>query len=149
MTVSNKRIVMSRFLIAKSKNDWVKYLVWISLGSVVTCGILSLRWEVTHDSAIILYCSRLVTLKHLVPYRDFFDMNQPLTYLLMAPPGLFGSHIDLAARVYDLALLALIGWISYLWLYKLAGKQASIIAVSMFALRYFSGTWAFSASFLK
>ncbi|MDD2598625.1 MAG: hypothetical protein PHO37_05300 [Kiritimatiellae bacterium] len=117
---------------------------WAVVLAVVLCGLLSLKWEVAHDSAIMLYCSRLVSVKQMVPYRDFFDMNQPLTYFLLAPPNLFGAFSNLLARVYDLSLLSLILFLSYLWLGKLMRPSAALIGLCMFALRYFSGTWAFA-----
>ena len=51
--------------------------------------ISSLQWRMVHDSPIMMYLTFLIDHEHYVPYRDFFDMNMPGTYLVNLLIALF------------------------------------------------------------
>lgn len=86
----------------------LSYAVFMWLGLVLLAfntlyGILfSLKWGVFHDAQIYYYTGRKV-LEGQAPYRDFFMMDMPATYLIYAlGQWLFGIS-DLSHRMFDLA----------------------------------------------
>lgn len=78
-------------------------------GFAVLTGVLavrSLHWPLVHDAPIMHYLAQRLA-EGAVPYRDFFDMNFPGTYLLhLAVVTTLGPG-DAAWRAFDLAWLAL------------------------------------------
>ena len=70
--------------------------------------ILSVRWRVMHDASLLAYMGMLVERFGFVPHRDFFDVNMPASHLLFAAIERLVGHSDVALRIVDLAVLALI-----------------------------------------
>ncbi len=120
-----------------------KFLSYTALACVIICAAFSLKWRVCHDTPIMLYISRLIFREGVIPYREIFDMNQPLSYLMLSVPGFFGDGIGVAARLYDLFLLGIISVFTYKWLSFLSAGRYALLGVCLFSLRYFSGVWAF------
>ncbi len=101
--------------------------------------ITSLSWPMMHDTPVVLYLSYLIDHFHLAPYRDFWDINLPGTYLVYALIGhLVGYSNDMGLRVFDLAFLAALGAFTALWL-KPLGWKVGWAAACLFALVYLSG----------
>ena len=122
----------------------IKRLVCLLAGlAVLVCAGLSFNWRAVHDVPIMLYMARLMVEANQVPYRDFFDMNLPGTYWMMAGLVRFFGCSDLAVRTADLMLLGGILCLTFLGL-RSWGCEAASLGVCLFALRYFSGTWWFS-----
>src|SRR5262245_13720086 len=89
---------------------------------------LSLQWRVYHDTPILAYCGYL--LGHgFVPFRDFFDMNLPTTYMFFA--GLLGTlgGSDVAMRIVDLTLLLVVMGSMVLALWPVGARPAIIAAM--------------------
>ena len=123
---------------------FVKRMVCLVAGlAVLACALCSLRWRVAHDVPILMYAARLMTEAHAVPYRDFFDMNLPGTYWMMAGLVRFFGCSDLAVRLFDLMLLAAILTLTFIGLRRW-GRAVASLGVCLFALRYFAGTWNLS-----
>ena len=122
----------------------VKRVVCLLAGlAALACAICSLWWRAAHDVPILMYTARLMTESHAVPYRDFFDMNLPGTYWMMAGLVRFFGCSDLAVRLFDLTLLGFILALTFVGL-KRWGMEAAVLGVCLVALRYFAGTWRFS-----
>ncbi len=122
----------------------VKRLVCLVAGlAVLVCAVCSLRWRAVHDVPIMMYTARLMTESHLIPYRDFFDMNLPGTYWMMGLLVEFFGCSDLAVRFFDLLLLGCVLALTYVGLRRW-GREAAALGVCLVALRYLSGTWRFS-----
>lgn len=119
---------------------------WVCLAAglaALLCAAFSLKWRMVHDLPIMLYMATLMAEAHLVPYRDFFDMNLPGTYwVLEGFVRPFGCS-DVSVRLFDLT------WFSGVLIFtfqslKRWGNLAALLAVCLVALRYFSGTWWFT-----
>ena len=107
----------------------VKRVVCLLAGlAALACAICSLWWRAAHDVPILMYTARLMTESHAVPYRDFFDMNLPGTYWMMAGLVRFFGCSDLAVRLFDLTLLGFILALTFVGL-KRWGMEAAVWGV--------------------
>jgi hypothetical protein len=103
--------------------------IWAGL-ALLACSSLfgiisSLKWGVFHDAGIYYYTAAKV-LEGQAPYRDFFMMDMPATYLIYAlGQGLLGTS-DLAHRLFDLA------WTGFIAaaLILLCRKESLLAAIS-------------------
>lgn len=116
---------------------------WVAGVAVLACAVCSLRWRAVHDVPIMMYTARLITESHLIPYRDFFDMNLPGTYWMMGFLVRFFGCSDLAVRLFDLLLLGCVSCFTFIGLRRW-GRETAFIGVFLIALRYFAGTWELS-----
>ncbi len=93
-------------------------------------------WRITHDTPIMMYTGFLVDRFDFVPYRDFFDMNLPGSYLCYALIGHFFGYGDLELRYADFACLALLSILIFAATARF-GLRAALLAVIFCAFRYF------------
>jgi len=70
-----------------------------------------------------------------VPYRDFFDMNMPGTYLVMLAMGSVFGWDDFGFRAFDLLCLASISVSTFLWMRRF-GNLPALAASVAFPLWY-------------
>jgi len=70
-----------------------------------------------------------------IPYRDFFDMNMPGTYFIMAAMGRIFGWSDFGFRVFDLLCLASISISTLLWMRQF-GNLPALAASVAFPLWY-------------
>jgi hypothetical protein len=102
---------------------------------LVFTAVLSLRWRVMHDASLLAYMGMLVERFGMVPHRDFFDVNMPATYLLFAAIERLVGHSDVALRLVDLAVLALILWPLGLAL-RTFGTRPALTAPILYGVAY-------------
>jgi len=95
----------------------------------------SLQWRYVTDAPIMLYMGYLMDVHGYVPYRDFFDMNMPGTYLTYAGIGRYFGYDDLPVRHADLMWLALLLATTALMM-RIFGLRALWLAAVLFGLRY-------------
>jgi len=132
---NHKIKITSKFPDLISRIQPVSFVLWV-LGIILTVNtiiliLLSLDWQLMHDSPIYHYIAWLMS-RGAVPYKDIFDMNFPGTFLLhLFVIKVFGSG-DLAWRLFDLAWLGVtdIFIIAYLRSY---GTLPTVLAISLFS----------------
>ena len=109
----------------------------LSLLAVLLIVVLvsSLRWRMVHDSPIMMYMGFLMDRFGAVPYRDFFDMNMPGTYVVYLSIGRLFGYGDTGFRIADLILLSIILSITTA-LMKRFGQRTAWASVVMFGLLY-------------
>jgi hypothetical protein len=99
--------------------------------------ILSLRWRMAHDSAIMLYVAFLGERYGRVPYRDLFDINAPGVHAVNRLAGALFGYGHLGFRIADLLVLA--GILAATWgIARRLGGRAGIAAPLIFAAAYLS-----------
>ena len=118
------------------KNRWVDAFLWAMGGMVLLIGGLSLRWRMDFDTPLLLYLGRLISWGE-VPYRDFFDVNLPGTYLINYLVVRFLGTGDLAVRIADLGILTAVCGITAAALCRLEKRVAAAAGI-VFALLYLS-----------
>ena len=96
---------------------------------------LSVQWRVYHDVPILAYLGFLIERFGYVPFRDFFDMNLPGTYLVFAALGRTVGFSDLALRLADLAGLVAVLLATALALRPLGARSAAWASV-LFGVLY-------------
>lgn len=111
--------------------------VAVSALILLAAASLSLGWRYEHDSPLMIYCGFLVA-GGSVPYRDFFDMNMPGTYFVMAAMGRVFGWSDHGFRVFDLLCLSSISAATFLWMRRF-GVLAALTAPVAFSLWYLNG----------
>ncbi|GAB4544536.1 MAG: hypothetical protein Fur002_17810 [Anaerolineales bacterium] len=97
----------------------------------------SLRWQIAHDEAPLLY-EALLMQSGRMPYRDFFDFQMPGAYISYFLLGLFSNFSPLRLRVLDLAILAALLTVTFLFMRQF-GKIPAIAAAILFGLKYLQG----------
>ena len=102
--------------------------------ALVVVAALSLHWRCAHDSPPMIYMGFLIT-HGAVPYRDFFEVNFPGTFFVLAAVGRVAGWGDLGFRVFDLLCLAIICASTFLWMRR-SGRLAALVAAVAFALWY-------------
>jgi hypothetical protein len=105
---------------------------------VLAYALVSLRWQIEHDSPLLLYAGFLIEKFGYVPYRDFFEMNPPGTFLVNL--GLFRliGFSDLRFRIADLIWLTLLVILSWIYLRALTNSMVAVIGPTLFAITYLS-----------
>ncbi len=97
----------------------------------------SLRWLIAHDEAPLLYEAFLMQ-KGLMPYRDLFDFQMPGAYIAYYALGLISGFGPFRLRVLDLAILAALLTITFLFMRRF-GKIPAVAAALLFGLKYMQG----------
>lgn len=115
---------------------WIDGALWILGSLILVISAFSLRWRMDFDTPLLLYLGRLVEWGR-VPYRDFFDVNLPGTYLAnVLVLKIFGKS-DFGVRLADLAILFAICGLVMAALWRLDRRVAGAGAF-IFALLYLS-----------
>jgi hypothetical protein len=88
-------------------------LILLSIIAVLSFVLLveasfTLRWRLPWDPAIVCYAGYLMHEFHYVPYRDFFEQNMPGTFFINAILVALTGCRDLAFRIADVSLLAVV-----------------------------------------
>jgi hypothetical protein len=111
-------------------------VVLVALASVlISAAVASTAWRLQHDSPIMFYQAFLMDHLGLVPYRDFFDMNMPGTYLAYLGIGKVFGYSDFPLRIADLLLLAAIMFAIWSFVRRVS-TRAAYAAPVLFALWY-------------
>ena len=104
----------------------------------VWLGWRSLGWPLIHDAPLMHYVAWLIA-QGAVPYRDVFDMNMPGVYLIhWAVLSTVGAG-DLAWRLVDLAWLAGICGLLFVFGKGTGDRLAAAAGAILFALYHLSG----------
>ncbi len=103
---------------------------------VILYAIVSLRWEFVNDSPLFLYSAFLMKQYHLVPYRDFFEMNSPGTLALFFVLYEIVQTSQIMFRIIDLFSLSIIVGGSWIYLRGLQGKKTAMAGPLLFAVIY-------------
>ena len=112
----------------------VPVLLGISALILLAVAVESLRWRYLHDAPLMIYAGFLID-QGAVPYRDFFDMNMPGTYFVMWTMGRLFGWTDLASRIFDLSLLAILSLATFGWM-RPFGRWSAAFAAIAFPLQY-------------
>ena len=95
------------------------WLVWVSLD-----------WPIMGDGAFFHFIGAQMLLGE-VPYRDLFDFNVPLIFVLHAAVIAIGGAGDWAFRLYDLGTLALVGLLTVAFVWPAGRALATLAALSI------------------
>jgi hypothetical protein len=95
--------------------------------------VLSLRWRLMHDVPLVHYVAFVIDRFGFAPYRDIFDMGFPGIYLFHWLIGACCGYGDVAARIVDLSLLAILSGLTWGILRPL-GRWIAGFAVVLFGL---------------
>jgi len=121
---------------------WVKRSLCIITGmAALAAALASLSWRMVHDVPVMLYLSKMV-MNGAMPYRDFFDMNLPGSYLVYGLIVKVLGATDFAVHFSNMLFLVAIGLLlvfacpKHLRLYALFG-------VALASLRFFQVQFAF------
>lgn len=110
-------------------------LTFLSL-LLILIAVYSLEWRTGYDPAWMIYDGRLIDQHHLVPYRDFHEINFPGSlYLYILIGRAIGFTNERLLRVIDLGYLGAIGLATWIWLRPLGHKIAWGAAV-LFGIAY-------------
>jgi hypothetical protein len=115
--------------------DWALISATLVFFTVVVYA--SLSWRIRHDGAIMMYMAFIMDRFGALPYRDFFDMNMPGSYLAYFLIGKLFGYADLGLRIADLSVLTVICCATAAMLWRLA-PRAGILAAALVGLRYLS-----------
>lgn len=102
---------------------------------LIIVALLSLRWGLVEDAPILMYMAYLMDHFHQVPYRDFFDINLPGTYVFNILIGRLFGYTDFGMRCGDLVYLLATLVATWLFMKPFGGKAAWCSAV-LFGLVY-------------
>lgn len=111
-------------------------LVLLAAYLVVQAGY-SMRWQIAHDEAPLLYEAFLMQSGQM-PYRDLFDFQMPGSFLAYFALGALSSFNAFRLRLLDLLILASILAVTYFAL-KRFGKAPALAAALLFGLKYLQG----------
>lgn len=95
----------------------------------------SQSWRIYIDTPLYHYGAFLFDRYHAVPYRDFFDMNMPLTYMIHLGIGTLFGYGDLAIKLIDSFLLVLLLFMMGKLMYRF-GRYAALTSVVLFGLLF-------------
>jgi MFS family permease len=98
--------------------------------------LISLRWKIIHDSPLLLYAGFLMDRFEYVPYKDFFEMNPPGTFLVNRLLFQLVGFSDLRFRIVDTIFLAILSYCSWFYLRALTNTFAALTGVLLFAITY-------------
>jgi hypothetical protein len=101
---------------------------------LVVAAWASLQWRYVKDSPLMIYAGFLLA-HGAVPYRDFFDMNMPGTYFVMAAVGKLAGWNDVAFRVFDVLCIACVSASTLRWMWSF-GRLPALAASVAFPLWY-------------
>lgn len=103
--------------------------------ALISFAILSLQWRFQHDTALLFYISFLVEHFGSIPYRDVFDVNLPITYLVYGLIGRLTDYSDLGVRIADLVMLGGLQFMTWRWMRE-TGIYAAWAGTLVFGLIY-------------
>ena len=126
----------------KLAQNTVLFLLGVSALILVRAATDSLQWSYFHDSPLMVYAGFLMD-GGAVPYRDFFDMNMPGTYLVMWTMGRIFGWTGFAFRVFDLSLLAILSFATFIWMRPMGRLPAACSAIT-FPIHYLASGPAMS-----
>jgi hypothetical protein len=117
-------------------------IVLVGVGAyLVGLAVASLRWHLYQDAPILLYAAYLIDRQHLVPYRDFFDMNMPGAYAANVIIGRLSHYVDERVRVVDLGLLLVLLGVTFVPMRRFGGRVATCAVLFFGAIYLASGEW--------
>jgi hypothetical protein len=103
---------------------------------VIAYAIVSLRWQFVNDSPLFLYTGFLMKQHHLVPYRDFFEMNSLGTLVLFSILYEIVQDSSIVFRIIDILFLAVMMGGSWIYLRGLLKTKAAMAGPLLFAVIY-------------
>jgi hypothetical protein len=113
----------------------IAVLTLLTVLVILRAGV-SLAWRFGHDTSILFYQAYLIDVLGYLPYRDFWDINLPGTYLAHVLLGrLTGYSTGIRLRVTDLLYLGALLTVSSVWLRPL-GRRVAWSAAVLFAAIY-------------
>ena len=115
-------------------SQFVAFAIAVAVVTLLISCAASVRWRYQHDSPLMIYAGWLVA-QGAVPYRDFFDMNMPGTYLVMRAMGAVFGWNDFGVRLFDLSCLASISVSTFVWMRRF-GTVRALAASCAFPLWY-------------
>ena len=115
----------------------VALAIALSAVALIVAASASLRWRYAHDSPLMIYAGFLVA-GGSVPYRDFFDVNMPGTYFVMAAVGRVLGWDDFGFRAFDVFCLMSISVSTFLWMRRF-GNLSALAGSVAFPLWYLNG----------
>ncbi len=98
----------------------------------------SLRWQIAHDEAPLLYEAFLMQSEGRMPYRDLFDFQMPGAYAAYYVLGWLSNFGPFRLRVLDLTILAALLALTFL-LMRRFGKIPAAASAALFGLMYMQG----------
>jgi hypothetical protein len=115
----------------------------IALMGVYLIGLAwrSLGWHLYQDEPILLYAAYLIDRRHVIPYRDLFDMNMPGTYLANVIIGRWSGYADAGVRIVDLGVLGVLLAITLAAMRRFGWRSAWCATVFAGVLYLASGEW--------
>jgi hypothetical protein len=124
-------------------------LVWgltISLSVALGCFTawlvwVSLDWPIAADGGFFHFIGAQILLGE-VPYRDLFDINLPLIFLLHAAVIAIGGTGDWAFRLFDLGILTLVGVLTVALVWPAGRTLATLAALSIVSAHLMFGPFA-------
>ncbi len=118
----------------------VVVFLWVTVGLLA---VSSLFQRLHHDAALFYYLAFLMDRLHLVPYRDFLDVNLPGTYAInIAAARVFGFS-NLGFRCADLLYLGGAMAVAYALLRR-HGRTVAAAAPALFGM-YYLGLGSYNA----
>jgi hypothetical protein len=99
---------------------------------------MSLDWPIVGDVQFFHFIGGQMLLGE-VPYRDLFDMNFPLIFILHAAVIAIGGTGDWAFRLYDLGVLTLVGLLAAALVWPAGRLLAAFAALSIMATHLMLG----------
>ena len=98
---------------------------------------LSMRWQMSEDTAIMMYLGYLMDKMQFVPFRDFFEQNMPGAYFFYMFVGKLFGYTEPSIRAFDIIYLFLTLSTAWMWLRALDQKVAWC-GIILFCLLYLS-----------
>lgn len=86
--------------------------------------ILSLDWRLQGDAAFLQYIAYLISEQGFVPYRDIFELNMPMTYLIHMAIGAISGYSDFAFQFMNICWLLAIFFVTWLIMRPMGQKVA-------------------------
>lgn len=112
------------------------YLVLALLATIFLVKlVMSLAWRLSFDVSLMHYVAYLINEHVFAPYRDIFDINMPVSYLVHMAVGKMFGYSDLALRMADITWLAATLTVTW-FIIKPTGRIAALASCLLFGLIY-------------
>lgn len=95
--------------------------------------VFSQSWRIVIDTPFFHYGAFLFDRYHAVPYKDFFDMNMPFTYMIHLGIGKLFGYGDLAIKLLDSVLLLLLLFMMWRLMYRF-GRYVALTGAVLFGI---------------
>jgi len=123
---------------------WIKRsLCALTTVAALVAALASLSWRMVHDTPIVLYLSNMVVNQGAVPYRDFFDMNLPGSYLVYGLLIKVLGVSDFAVHFSNMLFLIVIGLLLVFACPK-SLRLCALFGVALASLRCYQVQFAFT-----